>query len=93
MKRTNQYFFASAIYKECDVSLNTQTHILTVDGSSSEGLTLTQVVEQYKDVFEGEGMLEDELHLHVDYNGTPVRMPLPRPPIALKGAVSPYLAT
>ena len=54
---------------------------------------MKQVVEQYKDVLEGEGMLEDELHLHVDYNGTPVQMPVPKPPIALKGAVSPYLAT
>ena len=29
---------------------------------------MRQVVEQYMDVFEGESMLEDELHFHVDYN-------------------------
>ena len=63
--------------------MNTQ-NILAVEGSSSEGLTLTQVVEQYKDVFEGEGMLEDEQHLHVDQNVTPVPMPVRKPPIALK---------
>jgi len=43
-----------------------------------------QVVTQYKDVFEGDGVLEDKLHLHVDQNVKPVQMPVRKPPIALK---------
>ena len=57
--------------------------LLTVDGSSYEGLSSTQVVEQYKDVFEGEDKLEDRLNLHVDQNVTPVQMPVRKPPIAV----------
>ena len=64
------------------IIVNTR-NILTVDGSSYEGLSSTQVVEQYKDVFEGEDKLEDRLNLHVDQNVTPVQMPVRKPPIAL----------
>lgn len=44
------------------------THnILTVEGSQSyEGLTVPQVVTQFKDVYEGDVMLEDKLLLNVD---------------------------
>ncbi|CAH3036893.1 unnamed protein product [Porites evermanni] len=75
---------ASAIQGMQLITVKTQT-ILAVEGSQSyEGLTLPQVVMQYKDVFEGDGMLEDKLHLHVDQNVKPVQMPVRRPPIALK---------
>ena len=75
---------ASAIQGMQLITVNTQ-NILVVEGSqSSEGLTLPQVVMQYKDVFEGDGMLEDKLHLHVDQNVKPVQMPARKPPIALK---------
>ena len=50
----------------------------------ADGLSSTQVVEQYKHVFEGEGKLEDRLHLHVDQNVTPVQMPVRKPPVALR---------
>ena len=44
------------------------THnILAVEGSQSyEGLTVPQVVTQFKDVYEGDAMLEDKLLLNVD---------------------------
>ena len=45
---------------------------------------LPQAVTQFKDVFEGDGMLEDKLLLHVDQNVKPVQMPVRKPPIALK---------
>ena len=49
------------------ITINTQ-NILAVEGSQSyEGLTLPQVVTQYKDVFVGDGMLENKLHLQSAY--------------------------
>ena len=67
------------------VTINMQ-NILTVEGSGrqDQGLTITQVVTQFKDVFEGEGMLMDKLHLHVDQRVPPVQLPARRPPVALK---------
>lgn len=50
----------------------------------ADGLSSTQVVEQYYHVFEGEGKLEDRLHLHVDQNVTPVQMPVNKPRVALR---------
>lgn len=50
----------------------------------ADGLSSTQVVEQYYHVFEGEGKLEDRLHLHVDQNVTPVQMPVRKPRVALR---------
>ena len=75
---------ASAIQGMQLITVNTQ-NILVVEGSQShEGLTLPQVVMQYKDVFEGDGMLEDKQHLHVDENVKPVQRPVRKPAIALK---------
>ena len=75
---------ASAVQGMQLITVNTQ-NILVVEGSQSyEGLTLPQVVMQYKGVFEGDGMLKDKLHLHVDQNVKPVQMPVRKPPIALK---------
>ena len=65
------------------ITVNTQ-NILTVDGSSYDGLSSTKVVEQYKHVSEGKGKLEDKLHLPVDQNVTPVQMLVRKPPIAVK---------
>ena len=47
------------------ITVNMQK-ILTVDGFTSretQGLIVSQVVIQFKDVFEGEGMLMGKLHL------------------------------
>lgn len=58
---------------------------MAVEGSQSyEGLTVPQVVTQFKDVYEGDAMLEDKLLLHVDQNVKLVQMPVPKPPIALR---------
>jgi len=65
------------LYRECN--------ILVVEGSQSyEGLIFPQVVTQYKDIFEGDGVLEDKLHLHVDQNVKPVQISARKPPISLK---------
>ena len=60
---------ASAIQGMKLITVNKQ-NILTVEGTGC--LTMSQVVAQYKDVFEGEGMLEEKLHLHVDQSVRPV---------------------
>ena len=68
------------------ITVNTQ-NILTVESPSDKGITPTQVVEQYKAIFEGEDLLEDKPHLYVynqDQNVTPVQMPVRKPSIALK---------
>lgn len=67
---------ASAIQGMQLITVNTQK-ILAVEGSQSyEGLPSPQVVTQYKDVFEGYGMLEHKLDLQVDQNVKPGQMPI-----------------
>lgn len=68
------------------ITVNTQ-NILTVDGftgGETQGITVSQVVTQFKDVFEGEGMLMGKLHLQVDQCVPPVQLPVRKPPVALK---------
>ena len=68
------------------ITLNIE-NILTVDGlivGGTQGLTVSQVVTQFKDVFEGEGMLMGKLHLQVDQCVPPVQRPACKPPVALK---------
>ena len=62
-------------------------NILTVDGftgGETQGLTVSQVVTQHKDVFEGDGMLKGKLHLQVDQCVPSVQLPARKPPVALK---------
>ena len=68
------------------ITLNME-NILTVDrltGGEIQGLTVSQVVTQFKDVFEGEGMLMGKLHLQVDQCVPLVQTPAHKPPVALK---------
>ena len=68
------------------ITLNLE-NILTVDGltgGKTQGLTVSQVVTQFKDVFEGEGMLMGKLHLQVDQCVPPVQLAARKPPVALK---------
>lgn len=74
---------ASAIQGMKLITVNKQ-NILTVEGTGC--LTMSQVVAQYKDVFEGEGMLEEKLHLHVDQSVRPVQLPARKTPVAQNGA-------
>jgi len=77
---------ASAIQGMELITLNME-NILTVDGltgGKTKGLTVRQVVKQFKDVFEGEGMLIGKLHLQVDHCVPPVQFPAHKPPVALK---------
>ena len=53
-------------------------------GGETQGLAVSQVVTQFKDVFEGEGMLMGKLHLQVDQCVPPVQLPARKPPAALK---------
>ncbi|PFX13659.1 hypothetical protein AWC38_SpisGene22240 [Stylophora pistillata] len=77
---------ASAIQGMELITVNMQ-NILTVDGftgGETPCLTASQVVSQFKDVFEGEGMLMGKLHLQVDQCVPPVQLPARKPPVALK---------
>ena len=77
---------ASAIQGMELITVNTQ-NILTVDEFASRetlGYTVSQVVAQFKEVFEGEGMLMGKLHLHVDQCVPAVQLPARKPPVALK---------
>ena len=68
------------------ITVNMQ-NILTVDGltgGETQGLTVSQLVTQFKNVFEGEGMLMGKLHLQVDQCVPPVQLPARKPPVALK---------
>lgn len=77
---------ASAIQGMELITVNMQ-NILTVDEFASRetlGYTVSQVVAQFKDAFEGEGMLMGKLHLHVDQCVPAVQLPACKPPVALK---------
>ena len=47
-------------------------------------LTESKVIELYKDVFTGEGRFEEKLHLEVDKEIPPSKIPVRKVPIALK---------
>ena len=77
---------ASAIQGMELITVNMQ-NILTVDEFASRetlGYTVSQVVAQFKEVCEGEGMLMGKLHLHVDQCVPAVQLPARKPPVALK---------
>ena len=82
----NKPVLGSSAIQGMELVIINMQNILTVEGSGrqDQGLTITQVVRQFKDVFEGEGMLMDKLHLHVDQRVPPVQLPARRPPVALK---------
>lgn len=46
--------------------------------------TQPHIVAEFKDVFEGDGKLEKQLHLEVDNSVSPVALPVRKTPIALK---------
>ena len=52
--------------------------------TDTEKLTLTQVIEDFGDVFKGQGCMEEKLHLEIDGTVTPVINPPRRVPFALK---------
>ena len=77
---------ASAIQGMELITVNMQ-NILTVDrftGEEAQGLTVSQVVTQFTDVFEGEDMLMGKLFLQVDQCVPPVQLPARKPLVALK---------
>ena len=85
-KESKPVLGASAIQGMELITVNMQ-NILTVDGftgGETQGLAVSQVVSQFKDVFEGEGMLMGKLHLQVDQCVPPVQLPARKPPVALK---------
>ena len=45
---------------------------------------MPQDVKQFKDVYEGDAILEDKLLLHVDQNVKLEQMPVRKPPITLR---------
>ena len=51
----------------------------------SREITLEYVKQHFSTVFEGEVCFEDELHLEVDESVAPVKMPVRRVPVGLKG--------
>ena len=52
--------------------------------TDTQNLTLNQVIEEFGDVFKGQGCMEGKLHLEIDETVTPVINPPRRVPFALK---------
>ena len=52
--------------------------------TDTQNLTLNQVIEEFRDVFKGQGCVEGKLHLEIDGTVTPVINPPRRVPFALK---------
>ena len=47
-------------------------------------LTREQILQEYSDVFKGEGCIEEKLHLQIDKTVPPVQLPTRKVPIAIK---------
>ena len=47
-------------------------------------MTFSDVVDRYPELFTGEGLLPGTLHLEVDDQVPPVKLPVRKPPIALR---------
>ena len=58
-----------------------------VSGTSlkaTKGLTMDKVLEEYRDVFQGEDRFEGKVHLEIDETVKPVKQPLRKIPLAMK---------
>jgi len=49
-----------------------------------KSLSITNVLKEYEDVFEGTGLLEGQYHLELDENAKPVVHPPRKVPVAIK---------
>ncbi|KAK3714128.1 hypothetical protein QZH41_002780 [Actinostola sp. cb2023] len=76
---TIQHLKLMSVNKENVMSVDIKSH--------NNGLTVEDVIAQYKDVFTGEGKLQEELHLEVDRNVPLVKLPVRKIPVALKEPV------
>ena len=52
--------------------------------TDTQNLTLNKVIEEFGDLFKGQGCMQGKLHLEIDGTVTPVINPLRRVPFALK---------
>ena len=69
------------------ITVRSENIFITNNSSNIQRLTQNNILQNYKDVFSGNGRLEGELHLEIDPSVTPVRMPLRKLPIAVKDKV------
>ena len=60
--------------------------------TEARGLTMDQISTEFHDVFNGEGRLEEKLHLEIDDMIEPVRQPVRRIPVAMKPRLKEELA-
>ena len=73
-----------AIHRLELMSLNTE-NLMSVDSPQQETLNKADITTRFKDVFSGEGLLEEKLHLEVDTSIPPVKMPVRKVPLSVKG--------
>ena len=73
---------AQAVQQFCLMSVNINIdNIMLVSGDASD---MSNVLVDYKDVFKGEGRLEERLHLTFDKTVLPVILPVRKAPLAVK---------
>ena len=53
---------------------------INVNALETTGLTKEQILQEYRDIFEGLGELGEPLHLEIDESVTPVQLPPRRVP-------------
>ena len=65
-----------------------EMNLITVNSENisicEDSLTRETLIDNYKDIFTGEGHFTEKLHLQVDEKVTPVKLPLRKIPLALK---------
>ena len=59
-------------------------NIMSVADAPSVPLTQPNLIREFDDVFQGEGLLQEKLHLEVDKTVNPVVLPVHKVPFALK---------
>ena len=67
---------AQAVQKMKLITVNKQ-HIMAIE-------TTQNLVQEYEDIFSGEGLLEGELHLELTEQAKPVKLPVRKIPLAVK---------
>ncbi len=59
-------------------------NILAIEKRKKTPLTIEKIMEEFPDVFEGDGKLEGPIHLEIDRSIEPSRQPIRKIPVALK---------
>ena len=79
----------AAALQEMELIFVNREFVQSIEGKNTatggqEHTQANDLVEEYQDIFTGEGLLNGELHLVFDQNATPVKLPVRKMPLSVK---------